>query len=130
MLSPDEASEGLQVDGLVPGMMDHRHLRREVVHADAVLRVGGIREVALGADPVVQQDRDSERSGGSGTQTCFSSDVRTTSGAGSGVRVTVGCGEGEGAAASFDEPQAEATSERPQVRATSFPTALFIAASL
>ncbi len=88
------------------------------------------REVALRATPWSRRTGILERSGGSGAQTCFSSDVRTTSGAGRGVRVTVGCGEGEGAAASFDEPQAEATSERPQARATSFPTAPFIAAPL
>src|SRR4051812_30150654 len=54
----DEVEEGLQVDRLVAGMVDLRHLLGEVVGANAVRGVGGVREVALAADPVVEQNRD------------------------------------------------------------------------
>ncbi len=56
-LSPHEPQKGRQVDRLVAGVLDHRHLLGEVVEVDPVGRVHLVREVALGADSVVEEDR-------------------------------------------------------------------------
>ena len=81
-----EVDERLQVDRLVPRVSDHRHLLGEVLGIHAVGGVGGVREVALRPDPVVDSTGIADRSGGSFAQTFFSSPVSSTSGAGAGVR--------------------------------------------
>jgi hypothetical protein len=58
LLAVHEVDERLQVDRLVAGVVDHPHLLGEVVGIDAVGGVGGVREVALGRDPVVEEHRD------------------------------------------------------------------------
>ena len=50
-LAPDEVDERLQVDRLVPGMLDQRHLLGEVLGADAVGASAGFENALSGPIP-------------------------------------------------------------------------------
>ena len=112
-----EVDQDLQADRLVAGMLDHRHLLGKVLGADAVGRVRGVCETALGPDPVYSSTGIADRSGGSSFHTRFSSEVSATSGAGIGVRPITGSPDSEDR---FDElPQPANPRHSPQIKAAS-----------